>query len=231
MAITLAELRLRSQQAADMVNSNFVSETEWNYYISNSYAELYDILVSKFEDYYIADPLLVTVNSPEFTFDLPADFYKLRGIDKSLGSGDPLSDDWYAIRPFNFEKRNRRAIVDVYRGFFPIVQYRILGGQIIISPNDQAQGIYRLWYVPKYSALTTDTDEVNGVNGWEEYIIVDAAMKALRKEESDVSVYMAQKQALLQRIEGMAANRDAGETERVTDVNLTNSEDPLFFRW
>lgn len=224
--ITLAELRLRSKQAADMENSQFVSETEWNYYISNSYAELYDLLVGKFEDYYIAEPLIVTISGTDSSFPLPDDFYKMRGLDRSLGGGE-----FYTLHPFSFERRNRRAIVDVYRGVFPLVQYRILGSDVIVSPDDQAAGQYRLWYIPKYSQLVDDADEVDGVNGWEEYIIVDAAIKALRKEESDVSVHMAQKQALIARIEAIAANRDAGETEKVTDVNSTNTDDPLFYRW
>lgn len=224
--ITLGELRLRAKQASDMVNSNFVTETEWNYYISNSYAELFDILVGKFEDYYLADPYLVTIPGSESSFELPDDFYKMRGLDRSLGGGE-----YYTLHPFTFERRNRRAISDVYRGTFPIVQYRIMGNNVIVSPDDQASGAYRLWYVPKYSQLTDDADEVNGVNGYEEYIIVDAAIKALRKEESDVSVYLAQKQALLARIEAIAANRDAGECETVTDVNMTNTDDPLFYRW
>ena len=56
------------------------------------------------------------------------------------------------------------------------------------------------------------------MNGWEEYVVNSAAMDALAKEESDVSVLAAQQQALLQRIQVMAANRDTGECETVADV-------------
>jgi hypothetical protein len=51
------------------------------------------------------------------------------------------------------------------------------------------------------------------------------------KEESDASGLMQQKMFVLKRIEEMAANRDAGETQRVTDVSRSGYDDPLYYRW
>lgn len=68
-----------------------------------------------------------------------------------------------------------------------------------------------------------DTDTVDGVSGWEEYIIVDTCIKAMAKEESDPSVFIAQKNALIKRIEEAAENRDIGEPEVVSDSKMRNS--------
>jgi hypothetical protein len=65
--------------------------------------------------------------------------------------------------------------------------------------------------------LTTDASVCDGISGWTEYIIVDAAIKAMQKEESDVSALMAQKQMLTQRINAMAESRDAGSPAKVSD--------------
>jgi hypothetical protein len=81
------------------------------------------------------------------------------------------------------------------------------------------------------STLVSDTDTVQGVSGWTEYIIVDAAIKMMQKEESDVSVLMAQKQALLQRIEAMSQNRDAGMPSTVADAQSSNSFYPYSGAW
>jgi hypothetical protein len=62
----------------------------------------------------------------------------------------------------------------------------------------------------------------DGVSGWTEYIIVDAAIKAMQKEESDVTVLQQQKMALIQRIEAAAANRDAGNPMTVSDTQYSN---------
>lgn len=66
------------------------------------------------------------------------------------------------------------------------------------------------------------TTPVDGLAGWEEYAIVDMAIRALQKEESDVQVLMAQKEALRQRIMAMADTRDVGSPPVVGD-NQSNS--------
>ena len=66
----------------------------------------------------------------------------------------------------------------------------------------------------------------DGIGGWLEYVIVDSAIKMLQKEESDVAVFMAQKQALIKRIEEMATNRDAGAPSTVRDVQGSNPAFP-----
>lgn len=214
MATQLSSLRTQARNRADMLGSNFVSDSEFNQYISDSYAELYDLLVSKFEDYYVAGPLTFTVASGASSYTLPADFYKLKGVDRSSNG----SSDWYSLRAFNFAQRNSRRSTNLHRSNYPDLSYKIFGNTLRFTPDDDAAGTYRLWYIPRYTALTLDTDTVDGVNGWEIYIVTDAAIKALQKEESDVSVLMQQKMMLIKRIEDMAANRDVGEPETVTDI-------------
>ena len=54
--------------------------------------------------------------------------------------------------------------------------------------------------------------------GWDEYIIVDSAIKMLVKEEQDVTGLMVQKNMLKERMITESQNRDAGEPQTVTDV-------------
>lgn len=65
---------------------------------------------------------------------------------------------------------------------------------------------------------TTWSNIIDGVSGWEEYVAVDGAIKALQKEESDVSVVAAQKMSLMRRIEAAAENRDSGMPATVTNI-------------
>jgi hypothetical protein len=67
------------------------------------------------------------------------------------------------------------------------------------------------------------TSALDGVQGWEEYVVVDCVIKCKLKEESDVAAEMALKAALVQRIEAAAANRDAGEAATVADVYATRA--------
>lgn len=67
----------------------------------------------------------------------------------------------------------------------------------------------------------------DGVNGWEEIIILDAAIKMLAKEESSTTVLERQKAMMMQRIQRMAADRDASMPERVSDVTGWQRTGPL----
>ncbi len=50
--ITLAQLKTQARERADMENFEFVSAIELVTFLNNSYSKLYDILVSRFENYY-----------------------------------------------------------------------------------------------------------------------------------------------------------------------------------
>lgn len=220
--ITLADLRTRCRERADMENSNFISPTELLSYINMSYAELYDLLVSRFEDYYLLDTEL-TIASGASTVSLPTDFYKLRGVDYQINS-----NEWIAVPKFNFNNRNIRTsnVSRLTSGQFTYA-YRITGDDLRITPSDSANGTYRLWYIPIFTPLASESDTVNGVNGWEEYIIIDTAIKMLAKEESSTTHLEREKVAMLERIENMAQNRDVDQPEVISDVNNLHYNDDL----
>lgn len=210
-SVTLATLRQRALERADMVNSDFIEDDELLEYINSSYAELYDILVSKFEDYYTPAPTPFSITSGN-TYNLPSDFYKLRGVDYLISGSD-----YVPLRKFNFNERHADSTVRRFRGTSKL-RYRIVGTKLYIEPAANAVGSYQIWYIPLFTPLSSESDTVNGVNGWEEYIVVDAAIKMLNKEESDTGSLEVAKAKLLERIENMAQNRDADQPESVTDV-------------
>lgn len=214
---TFLSLRLQARERADMVRSKFISEPELKQYVNNSIKELYDLLVATFSDYYIANPLEFTLAGTQDGYSLPTDFYKLRGLDKSI-DGASSESSWYSIDSFNFAERNRYNYTNAIVNAFPLVKYRVFGGQVKIIPPQNAAGLYRMWYIPRAPDLVADGDEFDGINGWEDYVVVDAAIKMLQKQEDDVGVLMAQKQQLKERIEAMAASRDAGAPETITDA-------------
>jgi hypothetical protein len=81
--------------------------------------------------------------------------------------------------------------------------------------------------------LLQDTDMLDfSFSGWSEYIIVDAAMKAMIKEESleKWNALNASRQVLIERIETTAANRDVGQANTVSNTRATMG-DPGFSNW
>lgn len=217
--MTLGQIRLLSQQKADRVNSNFVGTAEWNTYINQSAFELYDLLTTLFEDYYVTAPTtFASTGVAQYNLTTVApNFYKLVGVDLGLSAA---GDAWVTLRKFNFIARNNYIYPQINSTIlgFNNPQYRLVGSTIMFIPTPSANQAFRLWYIPRMPTLLADTDILDGVNGWDEYVAVDAAIKALIKEESDVTALMTQKQMLIERINSSAMNRDAGIPDTISDV-------------
>jgi hypothetical protein len=209
-AVTYAELLRRAKSAADMVYSNFLEAQDWLDLINASTRALYNKLTEADQDFYTTSTTLTT-NGRDKTYRLPDDFYKLRGVDY-VSYGQQRS-----MKKFSFRDRNR------YQDAQEIIRYRLQGSNIAFEPVPSAQTI-TIWYVPVFEGFAEDDDEFDGVNGWEEWIVLDAAIKALISEESDPSALLIVLKGLDDKIESMKADRDIGEPERVGDVT---SEDPF----
>lgn len=217
--ITLAELQLQSRQRADMVNSQFVSDSELTSYINNSAAELYDLLCEAYgSDYYVESEEGTTV-ADQADYDLPTDFYELKAVDLRVDNGTFVN-----VQRFNFNERNRTDSAGNSILGYTACRYRLVGNQLKFSPVPPAGSTYRIWFVPTSPALSAPTDTLEQLNGYSEYIIVDAAIKMMQKEESDVRVLMAQKQALMKRITDKAQNRDANQAATISDVEAEDND-------
>jgi hypothetical protein len=208
--VTLAQLKVMVRERADMENSTFIGENELTTYINLAYGEYYDIVVSKYEDNYTVETEF-TIASGATAGTLPSDFMKLRGLDYQNGSS------FQSLRKFQFSERNNsRDTTNTYNGHTER-RYRVSGDRLLILPEDKAPGTYHIWYVPVYPKLVAEADTIGGVNGWEDLVVIQAAIYMLQKEESDVSVLQMQKDAIIKRISSLAANRDVGGIETITD--------------
>lgn len=230
---TLSQIRLEAQQRADRVNSQFVTMPEWNKYINQAMFELYDLLVTVYEDYYVATPIQFTTDGSTYLYPLPSGtntflnaltlvsftprpFYKLLGVDLALQN---TNNGYVTINKFNFIDRNRFVYPNTASTIYGVfnMQYRVMGSNIEFIPTPSASQAIRVWYIPRLTELLADTDTTDiGISGWLEYVIVRAAKYALDKEESDTSMLVQELGYLKQRIEESAANRDAGQPDKIS---------------
>lgn len=225
MAITLAKLKERCRNRADMTDSFFVDDPELTDYINSSIAELHDLLIQSYgSDYYINEITFQTVvNQP--SYDLPADFYKLRAIDAKINGTRFLT-----LEQFNFNERNRFEDFGVWDlNGVATIRYRLLGNTVYFTPVPDRSVDVRMFYIPVAQQLVLDTDELKDFNQYAEYVITDTAIKMLAKEESDTSVFERQKAGLVQRITAAANNRDANKPATVTDIYAEDNEE-YFYR-
>jgi hypothetical protein len=206
----MADVLLR----ADMVNTTFISPDELIRYINQGITELYEDLCVASQDYYLSQWTVNTTNGTD-TYPLPADFFWIRGIDINLGG-----QQYFPARRFNWEERDAYKLQGTGWYWDQPVWYDLRGPNIVVLPAPQ--GVYQLigWYYPTAPSLNGPDDTFDSVNGWDELIVLSAAIKCLTKEESWEAVdrltaaYDRQKM----RVQSMAPKRNAGQPPRITDV-------------
>jgi hypothetical protein len=211
MSITLANLRTQARYRANMENSLFITDAELNGYINSSIAELHDLMIGAYDSEYSVT-YSDTTTTTTTDYSLPATFYKLKGVDYGT------TNDFYALKPFNFNERNKDKALSFHSLGEPNIRYRIVGSQLKLSAAPDAGKTLRIWYVPVATVLSADADTLDDLNQYYEYVVVDAAIKMLHKEESDVTILAAYKMDLRKRIETMAQNRDASASPSITDI-------------
>lgn len=215
-SITLAQIRIRAREKADMVNSNFIEDPELLNYINESYFTWYDMIVGAFEDYFLDDPTEFSLAASVSEFPLPADFYKLAGIDKASDAG---SDRFYPLRKTKWRERNRTENSFSTYALSPITSYRIIKDKILFTPKDGAAGSFKLWYIPTATPLVLETDTIDTYNGYENLLILDVAIKMLNKEESDPTMLMVERARIEKKMQDMLVDRDISGSERIEEVD------------
>lgn len=200
MARTLAELIARARTFADQTGSPLVDATEAAAMVNAGWGELYSLLVSTFEDYFVTTANIALVAGteeyalPDGVAVLPASpvIYKLRGVDLQDGT------EFSPLKRFMWSERVRYA-----------------------SP--QTAGTARLTYVPICPTLAAAavapsiiaTLPAQVKPPWDEYVSIEAALQMLAKEQNVDAYLVDKKERIRKEILSMAPVRDADEAPRM----------------
>ncbi len=243
--MSLFELRLRSQQTADRVNSQFVTTSEWNSFIRLAMYELYDLLITSYEDMFASSFVYINTNGTTQLYPIPdgvsnffggswpstssagapsSALYKVTGMDLGVNTSN---NAWVTLVKFNFIDRNKYVYPNSTSTIYGVynMAYRLMGNFFDVIPTPAGNQQIRVWYSPKLTSMLADTDLTTlGYSGWLRYPIVRAAKYALDKEESDTSKLDAELIFLKTRIEQASQNRDAGIPDTISETR----RDPLY---
>ncbi len=220
-SITLTSLRARVRMRADVINSGLVTDTvdSLDYLINASIQELWDIIISAFGEDYLTEESTISLVTGTTDYNVPTGMYKLLGVEGVLNDGKR-----FTMREYNFADRN------IYRNFTAPAtdhcKYRLFANKIRVLPPPP-NGSMIVSYVKGATVLVNGSDSFDGYNGWEEYVIVDAAAKVAELEETDSTPLLLRKQALKQRIEEAAKNR-SGLPATIQDTETLNVYDSEF---
>lgn len=185
--VTLATLRDRALNAADMTSSGFPVEALVNDDINDGLAELHDLLAAH-EYYRSTHPLTLAVGTEEYA--LPADFYKAARV-WELSSGRR-----YVVDRFNLSQLNGATTTGPRSAGSAEIWY--------------APQLTRLTKDDDQVSLVMPT-------GWDVFAALHAAVQLLIREESDPQALMAERERARQRILASLEPRDAGIPDEIED--------------
>jgi hypothetical protein len=220
---TLLQIRTAVRSKIDRVNAATPTNTELNAWINESAAELWDLLVTVYEDQYStyattqdAQASVFSIANLSTLFGLlvpsghePVRLFKLREVEYQQNG------QWYPLPPVMKQEWWKYASVTDLgypRG------YTLIGADIHVMPAATPSQQYRIFYIPAYADMVDDANSLFLVpNHWDEYVVVDACIKARIKLQQDPSAEMQRKAELRQRIKGAATNRTPGGSRKIVE--------------
>jgi hypothetical protein len=221
MATTVAQLIDRSKALADKRNDASIPDTDWLTYVNWGVEDLYRLLVS-------IDP---AVYFSSFDFSLTggltsAATFALTSVTGGLRAmhGLDLSPDTTLRRTVprrNFRERNMGRIGWWSPTLFAIDRgYDLRGTSLVVTPYEFAAGSYRVYYraAPYNFVSAVDGTTLDAqLDAYNEWIVLKAARKGLKIEESDSAPWTEEIESLRESIMS-AHERDDTEPTVLADV-------------
>ncbi len=194
-----ADLRSRTLQRADMVNSDFVTTAELDFLLDATFRELYGMMTSQYEGLFVATADLTTANGTE-SYTLPAAFKKLKLLQHYNNSQYEYAlrrADWRDIEVLN-TSNNRKKPTHYILFNDPVTSQAM---RVMLLPTPDAVYTVRLRYVPNLALSdVVGTASSNLIAGWDGYMILGTTIKLKDKEESDTYVLFKEMERLTDRL-------------------------------
>ena len=166
--VSLADLILRCRQRADMINTQFVTDSEITSYLNESLGELYDLIVQNAgQEFFLRRAWIEETppaNPPDASFNgymvrdaqdgtyavLPPDFYRLLGVEAHFGDGIP-----WLMRPYTFTQRfmNSPRNNSFMKGMD--LRYRLGGAINTIADATDGTGVGQFGNMPVVDPVVT----------------------------------------------------------------------------
>lgn len=225
MPYTLAQAQTLVRQRADMSTTaalSFVSDAELTDYINDSQNEFFDLLVSLYEPAVLAATVQIATVANNHAIALPTGTHRIVRVGavfdnisvpfRTFTLADAVTSELSAA--WSREAPPRYAVTMAT----PVAT---LVPSIIFRPVPSAVYTVFLTYVAQPTRLAVPADTLGGFVGTfgDEYIITDACLKCLRKENNpDVALWEAAKGRLIERITSQAAPVDEANPAEMVDV-------------
>lgn len=202
---TLAQLRQRVRELVDIEGNRHFTDSEVNSRISSAYAKYYAKLVASGLGY-AGEKTQTIFTVGTNTYAMPTDHMSTLRVDYRYST-----ELWQELEEVLVQEINRYQTTGSQAFGF-----RLVGGNILLYPTPPSGQTYRHIYVPAPADLTTDTQTVDGVAGFEDAVVLDAAIRCLiKKEDADTSSLLRERDLVDARIQEEAEMRLLTKSRRI----------------
>lgn len=184
----------------------FVDDTELDGMINASYGLWHGMVAQAVPERFEAVDDITADGSASYA--LPADYYRTLAVEHVDSQGERGD-----LSRVMFRERNRFPQTTTGRA----IGYRLSAGNLVLIPAP-ASGSYKHVYVTNAEVLSAGGDSFDGVNGWEEWIVYDVAIKMLLKEEAEASTLIFERNRIEKEIRAVSFDRDMANPRRIVDV-------------
>lgn len=198
--VTRGDILQRARDLGEISTSFNAMLRRW---FDASYAEFYDLITETNSEAFIKpDPYLITLVADQMYYSLPQDFYKIKQvlIGDSAGYTPMLRTTFSEVGDNQSTGMNRLEYA-----------YGLFGEKLFITPAPdyaETDGV-KVYYIPVPQRFSSDNDLVDGIAGYEEYIVADLCLKNAMREESEGGQWSAIKDRIEAKIR-RSSSRDKG---------------------
>jgi hypothetical protein len=219
--VSLATLLTRTRQRANLEGTagGFLPDAELTDLVNGSIADWYDLVRgSTWGGQWYRQSWTFSTLPNVSAYALPVNCASIISIDGMLApSLTPIS----CVR-YQEEQRNWFKLLQIFGWFVnQAVWYQIQGPNVNFAPVPQSAFTITINYVPTAPVLAQfQNDKLDSINGWDEWIVLDAAVKCLVKDgQLDmIQELKAQREAQRMRIAAAAPQRDLNQSEGVHET-------------
>lgn len=193
---------------SDTPGTNFTTDTMITRWLNLGLRKVYEMAYAADPDAYnLKDGSITTAQgTPDYT--LPTDFWHMKKVSCATGS-----EKW-PIRKMDI---GGKSTFYVNQGR-PLRWHFYDRTKIRLYPTPDGVYTISLLYVPCFSPLADAAETFDGINGWEEFGIAEAAMKCRVRDEGEIGEFRMIMEMVRDQIAEMAKERDHGEGDSIEDV-------------
>jgi hypothetical protein len=219
-----SDLETACRSQGDLLNAQNPSTgaaSEYMEWINEEWAEIYDKLIMSGEKYWMTTVSSATVFG-QTGYQLPNDFYKLRGVEVQLDA-----TQFFNAHRANFEQRNdfltadwswpRQVLYDIWGQPLSATSGSVLPPLLKFFPAPSGVYNFNYYYFAPAVVLVNTTDQLDLQNGHEKALIFGvcarAAMKLAQFDRMDR--FIAERDKQINRIVNNMRDMDHGEPKMV----------------